>query len=96
MPQTMATNPAFHVGDIVRVLPAFRGSPARYVADGAEGIYVVLGYRRDEVFLYRCSDGPGDAHDTAAAVARGELTDADYDIALHPDRITKDLNRSER
>jgi hypothetical protein len=86
----------YPIGTIVRILPAYRmpcgSEPARFVADGTEGVYVVVGSSRDDALLCRAAD----VDVLVAMVKNGEVTASDYDIACHPDRITTDITRTER
>jgi hypothetical protein len=89
--------PQFVVGTPVRVLPAYRqpmgGQPAHFVPDGSEGIYVVVGHSKTDVLVVRAGES---ISALIAAVASGEITAADYDYAVCPDRLTTDLLRTER
>lgn len=88
----------FLVGSIVRVLPAYRqpmgSEPARFVADGTEGIYVVVGESRGDVLV--CHTEAWDRAVLSDLARSGELSASDYDYAVHPDRLTTDLARTER
>jgi hypothetical protein len=71
--------------------------PARYVPDGTEGIYVVVGASGDDVLLCHVADHHSwDRDEIRDLVMSGKLDASDYDVACHPDRITTDLTRTER
>lgn len=98
-PQCTGDRPAFMPGTIVRVLPAYRqpmgAEPARYVADGCEGVYLVVGVRGQHRLLCLLR-GEFDIPPIVAAFKRGEIDSSEWDVEVYEARLTEDLTRTTR